>query len=94
MSQRLLKFAEDFLQRKTPVEDFVDAYADAWRTERDNNEILEDDPITSEKLSTFFCLVDLYKPDEDREDYEVDEAELRLRMQRVFDGELDEPNNR
>lgn len=87
MSKRLLDSVERFLRGETPVDVFVDAYADQWRAERDSDELLADDPIASEKLSSFFCLVDLYNPDDDRDDYEYDEERLRLEMQKVFDGE-------
>lgn len=87
MSKQLLDSVERFLQGETPVEEFVDTYSDQWRAERDSDELLADDPITSEKLSSLFCLVDLYNPDDDREDYEYDEERLRVEMQKVFDGE-------
>ena len=87
MSKNLLDSVERFLQGQTPVNEFVDAYADQWRAERDSDELLSDDPIISEKLSSFFCLVDLYNPDEDRDDYEYDEERLRSEIQKVFDGE-------
>jgi hypothetical protein len=86
MSKQLLDSVQRFLRRETPVDLFVAAYIDAWRAERDSNEILLDDPITSEKLSSFFCLVDLYNPEDDREDYEFDEDRLRAETQKVYDG--------
>ena len=87
MSQKLLQFVEHFLQGKTSVETFVDKYIDEWRRERDNGELLKDDPKTSGKLSTFFCLADLYNPDDDREEYELDENRLREQMQKIYEAE-------
>ena len=85
MSRELLDFVEEFLRGNTPAAMFVDIYMDRWRVERDSNRLLADDPLTSEKLSSFFCLADLYNPDDDRKDYEYDEARLRCEMQKVFD---------
>jgi len=86
MSQELLKSAKEFLEGKTLVANFVDQYIDAWKQEGDSGLLLNDDPILSEKLSTIFCLADLYNPDEDREQYEHDEARLRLEIEKVIEG--------
>ncbi len=87
MSQQLLDSVGRFLREEIPVAEFVDAYVDAWRAERDSGEILKDDPITSEKLSSIFCVVDMYNPDDDREEYEFDEARRRKETQKNLDGE-------
>jgi len=87
MSKKLLDCVEKFLIGKTPVAEFVDTYIDSWRDERDSGITLEDDPITSEKLSSIFCVIDMYNPNDDREEYEYDEVRLRLETQKLFDGE-------
>lgn len=87
MSKQLLDTVELFLRGDTPVSQFVDNYIDAFRNERDSGKTLEDDPITSEKLSSVFCVIDMYNPEDDREEYEYDEDRLRLETQKIFDGE-------
>lgn len=69
-----------------PTQEFVDAYIDNWRKERDSDELLKDDAVTSEKLSSLFCIADLFNPEEDREEYEFDETRLRLEMKKILDG--------
>jgi hypothetical protein len=86
MSKKLLESVEQFLRGSIPVDEFVDEYVDGWRAERDSDELLADDPTTSEKLSSIFCVVDLYNPDEDREEYEFDEARLRAEVQKLLEG--------
>lgn len=86
MSQKLLESVERFLRGETPVEVFVDQYIDHWRAERDSGEMLADDPVTSEKLSSIFCAVDMYAPEEDRLEYEYDEAQLRVEIRKLLEG--------
>lgn len=87
MSKQLLDSVSLFLQGITPLPAFIDEYVDAWRCERDSGATLEDDPITSEKLSSIFCAIDMYNPSGDREEYEFDENRLRFEIQKIFDGE-------
>ena len=86
MSEKLLESVEHFLLGRIPVDEFVDQYIDRWRAERDSDELLVDEPTTSEKLSSIFCVVDLYNEDEDREAYEFDEARLREEVKKLFEG--------
>jgi len=65
---------------------FIDGYIDGWRAERDSDKLLGDDPDTSEALSSVFCAVDLYNPDENREAYELNETELRHALQNLVQG--------
>jgi hypothetical protein len=87
MSHRLLDLISQFLERKIPVSTFVDGYVDGWRGERNSGELLKDDPVVSETLSSAFCIVDLYDPTEDREDYEFDEVQLRIELEKLMTGE-------
>ena len=86
MSKKLLEYVDRFLRGDIPLNEFVDNYVDDWRAERDSDDLLADDPITSEKLSSIFCIVDLYNPDDDREEYELNETRLREEVQKVFEG--------
>lgn len=85
MSKQLLNLVKQFLRGDTPVAEFVDSYIDAWRSERDSGAILEDDPVTSEKLSSIFCVADLYNPENDREKYEFDEGQLRNEVRIIIE---------
>ena len=85
MSKKLLEYVDRFLRGGIPVNVFVDNYVDDWRAERDSDDLLADDPIRSEKLSSIFCIVDLYNPDDDRELYEFDETRLREEVQKLFE---------
>ncbi len=80
MSKALKDQILRFLSRATPVELFVDEYIDGWRRERDSEDLLKDDPQTSELLSSSFCVVDLYNPSNDRMEHEFDEQRLRLEL--------------
>jgi Bacterial self-protective colicin-like immunity len=37
-----------------------------------------------ESLSTIFCLPDLYNPEPEREEYEVDESRLRFEVRKAL----------
>jgi Bacterial self-protective colicin-like immunity len=84
MSLSLLKLAKKFTEGNLSSEDFVEKFAIQWREERDSGSILLDADNLSEKLSTIFCLADLYNPDEDREDYEYDEHRLRTEVENIL----------
>jgi hypothetical protein len=45
---------------------------------------LLDDNKTSEALSSIFCLIDLFNPDDDRYEYELDEQRLRLKVLEIL----------
>ncbi|WP_035061207.1 colicin immunity domain-containing protein [Andreprevotia chitinilytica] len=84
MSQDLLIFVKNYLTEGGDPGEFVDNYAGRWKKERDNGLGGQDNETLSEVLSTIFCLADLFNPEEDREDYEIDEAELRKKMEEVL----------
>jgi hypothetical protein len=87
MSQNLLAFVCEFLSHSYDCSTFCNQYIRRWKDERDSGEMLRDDGKTSEALSSIFCLADLYSPNDDREEYELDERSLRLEVQRVLSGE-------
>jgi hypothetical protein len=84
MSQNLVAFIHDFLNHPYDCSTFCDQYIRRWKDEGDRGELRLDDGITSEALSTIFCLADLFNPDGDREEYELDEQRLRLEILRVL----------
>ena len=77
MSITLYKFAQSFVSGRLSAEKFVDSFQEMWKIERDDGLLSEDEDRLSEALSSIFCLADLYNPDDDREDYELDENQLR-----------------
>ena len=85
MSEDLVNQIRRFLNRATPLETFVDQYIDGYRTERDDDRLLQDPDNVSEFLSSGFCVVDLYNPSETRKEYELDEVRLRLELQKLAD---------
>lgn len=80
MSALMLRFAEVFVNERLSADEFVPAYMELWRLERDGGEILQDEFKVSECLSSIFCLADFYNPEMDREDYEFDEFSLRCKV--------------
>lgn len=47
--------------------------------------LINDDEHTSSILSSVFCLADLYNNDTGREEYEMDELQLRTEVARLVD---------
>lgn len=84
MSQNLVAFVRDFLNHPYDCATFCDQYIQRWREERNQGDLRLDDNITSETLSSIFCLADLFNPDGDREEYELDEQGLRLEILKVL----------
>ncbi len=85
LSVTLLKFAESFVVGRLTAEQFSDAYIELWKIERDLGLYSADDDKLSEALSTIFCFADLYFGGEDREEYELDDHSLRLKVREVLD---------
>lgn len=73
MSIQLLVIAQDFANRKMFVDEFVDEFIKQRRMEGQDGTGLKDSLQPGEALSTIFCLADLYNPDSDRKEYELDE---------------------
>jgi Bacterial self-protective colicin-like immunity len=84
MSEKLLRFAKKIIDSEISADKFVNKFMDKWREERDSGIFSKDNPQLSEKLSSIFCLADLYNPEEDREEYEYDEYKLRLEIKKIY----------
>jgi len=80
MSNLILDFAKSFTDERLSASAFAEAYIELWRIERDKKSILNYDEKLSECLSSIFCLADLYNPDIDRDDYELDDEQLRSKV--------------
>jgi len=76
MSQTLFEFSKSFINERIDVHTFVNGYIALWRIERDTKVLLNDSEKLSEVLSSIFCMVDLYNPAPDKEDYEFDSNQL------------------
>ena len=77
MSTLLYEFAKRFAAGAVPAEEFADPFMEWWKRERDTSTSLVDPDDVSERLSSIFCLADLYNPTADRKEYELDEDGLR-----------------
>lgn len=77
MSILIYKLTKSFANERLSADEFVNAYMELWRIERDNKQLSQDSQDLSEYLSSVFCLADSYNPEDDRDDYEVDENGLR-----------------
>ncbi|WP_239423797.1 colicin immunity domain-containing protein [Snodgrassella communis] len=76
MSIIILEFARSLVNKRIAPQVFVEAYIELYRIERDNNLLIKDEDSISECLSTIFCLADLYNPESDRDEYELDDQQL------------------
>ncbi|VAW68694.1 hypothetical protein MNBD_GAMMA10-84 [hydrothermal vent metagenome] len=85
MSEKLLNIIEKFLTYKISTHDFVDKYQKLWKIERDSHILQKDNALLSECLSSVFCAVDIYEPENTREKYEFDEAALKEEVARLVD---------
>ncbi|MFZ6643453.1 colicin immunity domain-containing protein [Undibacterium sp. TC4M20W] len=88
MSEKLLRFVEEFLATESNAEVFADEFIKRWRKEGASGLALSDNPQLSEVLSSTFCLADMYNPDADRESYELDEHKLRAKIRKLIVGIL------
>ena len=80
MSMTILGLAKSFVEERLSADQFANSYMEAWKYERDSDLLQKDDPLLGECLSTIFCLADLYNPEVDRDEYELDEIQFRLRV--------------
>lgn len=80
MSDKLLAMVDSYLASERSPEDFVEQFILQWKAERDSGLYKADPANLSELLSTIFCLADLFNAADDREDYELDDENLRLRI--------------
>lgn len=86
MSDQLYEFARRFAAGEIPAEAFADPFMERWKQERDSapDADVRDSDEVSESLSTIFCLADLYNPEAEREEYELDESGLRSEVRKAL----------
>jgi hypothetical protein len=85
VSRQLLDFAVAFSRSTISAGDFAGAYIEKWKQERDAGSVNSDPDDLNECLSTIFCLADLYNPEDDRDEYELNEHELRQKVQETIE---------
>ena len=84
MSVTILEFARAFAVGRLTAEEFANAYIELWRIERDKQILQKDSDNMSACLSSIFCLTDLYAPEPDKEDYELDSDQLRKEIDKII----------
>jgi Bacterial self-protective colicin-like immunity len=84
MSKQLLDFARRFALGQLSADEFADTFIERWKQERDAPGGPNDSDEVSERLSSIFCLADLYNPAGDRKEYELDEPKLRMEVRRMI----------
>jgi hypothetical protein len=80
MSITILALAKSFSIERLTAYEFSNAYMELWKFERDSNLLQKDESDLSECLSSIFCIADLYNPEPDREEYELDDEQLRVKV--------------
>ena len=85
MNVTILEFARSFVNERLLADEFANAYMELWKIERDNNVLQEYEGNVDECLSSIFCVADIYNPNSDRDDYELDEDKLRAEVKRLME---------
>ncbi|MBF7957856.1 colicin immunity domain-containing protein [Rahnella victoriana] len=85
MSMTLIDFAKQFAESTLNADNFADEYIRLWKVERDSNNQEKDTDIVSECCSSIFVVADCYNPEADRDDYELDEATLRIEVKALLE---------
>ena len=84
MSVTILALAKLFVAERLSGKEFTNSFIELWKFERDNALLQIDKDDVSECLSSVFCLADLYNPNPDRDDYELDEDQLRVEIKELI----------
>jgi len=85
MSNTLLALAKSFRNERLTADEFANAYMGLWKYERDNALLAKDGEMIGECLDNIFCIADLYNPQHDRDEFELDEVELRDKIDQLID---------
>lgn len=86
MSLTVLALAKSFVSERLSADKFSDAYIEIWRFEGESGLLQKDEAKLNGCLSSIFCLADLYNPEPDREEYELDEGQLREKVAELISG--------
>jgi hypothetical protein len=86
MSAQLYEFAKRLAAGGVSAEEFADPFIERWKQERDASSSLGDLDDMSERMSSIFCMADLYNPVADRKEYELDGDGLRSAVSEILCG--------
>ncbi|MEK6747632.1 MAG: colicin immunity domain-containing protein [Pseudomonadota bacterium] len=84
MSITILEFSKSFADGKLSADEFANSYLELWKIERDKCLLTKDSGSLSECLSSIFCLADLYNPNFVRNEYEIDDVQLRTEVSKLI----------
>lgn len=73
---------EDFLLDRIDATTFVDRYFEYRRENQNSREASIQLPIESDVHGTVFCLADLYNPDKEKKEYELDSLQLKAEIEK------------
>lgn len=88
MSKNLLMMVERFVSKEITAEVFAEQFIAAWKRERESGDALLDSAHLSEKLSSIFCFADMFNPAPDKDEYELDEAQLLAEVTSLISGHV------
>nr|WP_314263752.1 colicin immunity domain-containing protein [uncultured Moellerella sp.] len=80
MSFILLEFTKSYIKGRVKPDIFTEAYIELYRIERDHNFLIKDNAKLNECLSSIFCIADLYNPELDKEEYELNDEDLFIQI--------------
>ncbi len=92
MSSNLLNLVNQFLIHEIEPQKFVDEYISLWQLERGEEWLTLNSPDMQQKLSSIFCLADMFNGEDDRDENEFDEDRLRYEIKRELAGLPFDPN--
>ncbi|MBT0624930.1 colicin immunity protein [Pseudomonas fluorescens] len=84
MSKNLIEFAKHFVNSAIDADTFAASYMTMWKGERDAGLLTTDGEKVDEASSTIFSLADCYNPESDRDEYELDELQLREKIRNTL----------
>lgn len=84
MSITILEFVRAFVNDRLSADIFANAYMELWKIERDGGTLKNYESNVDECLSSIFCVADLYNPEIDREEYELDSIGLKNEIKNIM----------
>ena len=84
MSVVLIALAKTFVEGRRSSEEFAEQYFDIWRQERNSGKSREDDDVLAECVSNLFCLADCFKAAPKLNDFDLNEIELRQKVEETL----------
>lgn len=79
-----MELISNFLEERLDGQSFSNKFIDDWRSLGKTGDVLKINSDLSEALSTIFCFADLFNPNEDRDSYELNEKQLRIKVEEAI----------